>query len=168
MSSGETAALAPASPAERDAVVHLAQLVLRDTAPAELTIFDHVADEYFDDPDTALSSHSREEAIGFGLDLALVTPVLLAVATSVVRFLSSFVADAARDEASAQVARWMRRLLTRDDGDDEAIDDGAEALDVEQARRVHDVARNRAVALGMGETDADVLADAIVGRLVIA
>lgn len=167
MSSGETTALTPASPAERDAVVHLAQLVLRDTAPAELTIFDQVADEYFDDPDTALSSHSREEAIGFGLDLALVTPVLLAVATSVVRFLSSFVADAARDEASAQVARWMRRLLNRDDGD-EAIDDGAEALDVEQARRVHDVARNRAVALGMGETDADVLADAIVGRLVIA
>ena len=160
MRSGRPTALRPSSSAERDAVVAVAELVLSDTAPAELVIFDQAAEEYFTDPDAALSSPSREEAIGFGLDLALVTPVVLAVVTGVVRFLSTVVADATRDEASAQVARRIRRLFT--------ADDATPKLDVDQARRVHDVARDQALALGLVETDAGLLADAIVGRLQIA
>jgi hypothetical protein len=151
--------LTPMSEAERDTVCGVTHLVLRETAPAELVIFDQVADEYFADPAAALSSQSREEAIGFGLDLALVTPVVLAAVTGVVRFLSALVADAVQDEASAEVARRVRRLFGP------ARDGAVRTLDVEHVRRVRDVARSQAIAFGMPATDAGLLADAIVGRL---
>jgi hypothetical protein len=90
---------------EQELVAELAQLVLEQVAPEELVIFPQSAEEYFDDPQATLDPRRRDEAVGFGLDLALRTPYVLAVVTPVIHYLAAAVADAAREEVAPVVAR---------------------------------------------------------------
>ncbi|MCA1781209.1 MAG: hypothetical protein ABR500_03245 [Dermatophilaceae bacterium] len=79
---------------EQDLVCVLAQHALAIRAPEELALFDETAEEYFADPQGVLQAKSRDEAVGFGVEFALLTPYILAVATSVIHLLASMVGDA--------------------------------------------------------------------------
>lgn len=174
--------LAPDTPAERQLVAEVAQLVLRRAAPEELAIFEETADEYFDDPAAVLDPQAKDEAVGFGLELSLITPYALAVAAAVVRYLATLLRDALEDAAKPEVVKRVRRLFRAEDDASQVgtpavpggsatpagRTNGVTPLDTEQARRVHDVAYDRATALGLLEADARLLADAVVGRLVVA
>jgi hypothetical protein len=60
---------------ERDDVTReLGRLAVHRAAPDELAIFDDLAVEYFADPQAALRPPNRDETLGFGLDLTLLTP----------------------------------------------------------------------------------------------
>ncbi len=82
--------------AERDLVDELARSVLQQIAPEELVLFAETEADYFRDPELVLSGRRRDEAVGFGLEMALMTPYVLAAGTVVVRFLASAVSDAGR------------------------------------------------------------------------
>ena len=107
--------------AEQELVGELARAVVRCVAPEELGLFAETEADYFRDPGLVLRARSRDEAVGFGLDLALLTPYVLAVGTAVVHFLALVVSDAVRDEARDElkpvIAGRVRRLLRRDDPD---------------------------------------------------
>ncbi|CAM5790352.1 hypothetical protein [Cellulomonas persica] len=178
---------------QRALVRDLASTVLASQAPDELALLDLTSEEFFADPDAALTRDRRDESLGFGIELAMLTPLVLAVVTPVVQFLVDLatdtiketITDSAKHELTPRVAAWLRRVTRR--GDDPAApapalgaspdsapsgavvpDEVAPALTGEQARAVHDLAHRRALDLGLDETRAGLLADAVVGGLVVA
>jgi hypothetical protein len=154
---------------ERALVDEFAQQVLLDAAPEELAIFEETAEEFHRDPDGVLRAQGKDEAVGFGLDVALLTPYVLAVATSALSFLLSTVADAAKTEAKPVVAELVRRLFRRkaapDDPDQAKAVPDPVTLSTDQAGQVREVAFARASDLGLSEDKARLLADAVVGGL---
>jgi hypothetical protein len=162
--------------AERDLTGGLARAVVGCVAPEELGLFEETEADYFRDPGLLLRAGRRDEAVGFGLDLALLTPYVLVVATAVVRFLGGVVGDAVRDEARDElkpvIAGWARRRLRRDDPaaagrPGPAGHDRAPGLTAEQAREVRQVALRQAKQSGLDDEKAALLADAFVGALLV-
>lgn len=144
----------------------LARLVLERVAPDEVVLFELTAEEYFADPQAVLDPRRREESVGFGLDLALLTPYILAVAGTVVTWLGTTVAEAAREESSAVVTEWVRRLFRHNRrGTPEAGQ--IRPLSHEQARRIREVAYQRAKALGLDDGRAALIADSFVGAVLV-
>ena len=90
---------------------HLAQQVLNQVAPEELVLYDETAQEYYADPQALLDPKRRDEALGFGLELAMITPVVIAVAQSVMQWLAGAVVEAAVKESSPSVVSYLRRLF---------------------------------------------------------
>jgi hypothetical protein len=151
--------------AENELVAELARLALERAAPEELVLFQETAEEYFRDPQAVLDARRRDEALGFGIEVAMLTPYVLAVATPVIRFLASTVADVAGQEAKPLVTRIVRRLLRRSQPAPEA--EAPPPLSGDQARQVREVAYQHAKRLGLDEDQAVLLADSVVGGLVV-
>ncbi len=156
--------------AQHALVRDLAGAVLATQAPDELPILDLTSEEFFADPDAALAADRRDESLGFGIELAMLTPVVLAVVTPVVQFLVDLArdtfTDAAKQEVTPRVAAWLRRVTHRDD--EKPVGPPSAGLTETQARAVHDLAHRRALDLGLDESRAGLLADAVVGGLVVA
>lgn len=150
---------------ERDLATALARLAAQDAAPEELPLFDDTAAEYWADPDAVLDPARRGEAVGFGLDAALVTPLLLSVAMPVVRYLADQVGSALKDAAGPRVRTVLRRLLGLDDASAPAQQPPPVTLTPAQTARVREIARSQAAALGLAEPQAGLLADAIAGKV---
>jgi hypothetical protein len=138
---------------QNELVCELAELALERLAPEEIAVLPETAEEYFRDPRSVLAPRRRDEAIGFGLDLALLTPYVLAIATPVLGVLTS-IAQQTLEDASA---RMIRRLFRR----------GDVSLSASQAEQVRDVALEHARGLGLDDGRAALLADAIVGGLAV-
>jgi hypothetical protein len=161
---------APQAPDDRALVEDLARSALEGAAPEELVLFDDTAAEYFRDPDAVLNPERRDEAVGFGLDAALLTPYLLAVAAPVVSFLIDTVTKAARDQTTTAVQDLVRRLFRRvlPSTDAPQAPPGPGALTRDQAAEVRRIALSRAADLGLADPQARLLADSVVGGLVVA
>jgi hypothetical protein len=166
----------PDGDAERDLTGELARAVIGRVAPEELALFEETEADYFRDPGVVFKAGRRDEAVGFGLDLALLTPYVLVVGAAVVHFLAAVVSDAvvgvAGDELKPVIAGRVRRLLRRDDpapadrpgpGEHER----APGVTVEQARQVRQVALRQALQSGLDDEKAALLADAFVGALLV-
>jgi len=65
---------------DRDAGRDLAGAVVRRVAPEELGLFGETEADYFGHPGLVLRAGRRDDAVGFGLDMALLTPYVLVVA----------------------------------------------------------------------------------------
>jgi hypothetical protein len=161
---------------EQDLVDELACTVLQRVAPEELVVFDETAADYFRDPELVLSGRRRDEAVGFGLEMALLTPYVLAVGTVVVRFLGSIISDAVRDEIRDElkpvIAGPVRRVFRREGAPlavrrESAGQDPAPGVTAEQAREVRRVALQQARRSGLDDEKASLLADAFVGALLV-
>ena len=131
----------------------LARLALHRAAPDELVIFDDLVAEFDADPQAALLSQDRDETLGFGLDLTMLTPYVLAVVGYVLPLLNDMVNEVATQQGSA----WIGRLIRRDP-------DSVRLTD-EQARRVQAVAFEQGRRAGLDENRAQLVADSIVGAL---
>jgi len=145
---------------DTELIAELTALALEQAAPDELAIFDETAEEYFADPQAALSSSSKDAAVGFGLELAMLTPAALAVGSAVVQALGSILSDRLVSAGSRSLSALLRRLVRRQQPDPELT------LTYEQARHVREVALARAHALGLPPQQATLLADSFVGALV--
>ena len=151
---------------ERVFVLELARWVVERVAPEELVVFEVTASDYFADPDGVLDPQRRDEPVGFGLDLAMMTPEVLAVAGTCMGFLVRTVAETATVEASKPaIGDFLRRVVRRKAGE---AQDATQALTTDQAGAVRDVALGRAKDLGLSEEQARLLADAVVGGLNVA
>lgn len=167
-------------------VREFAQAVLEGAAPEELLLFDETVADYRRDPDAVLDPRRREEAVGFGLDLGMLTPLVLAVAPAVLTFLAQTVAGVVREESKPVLSDLVRRLFRRvglqpqgekDDGlqprqgkGDGVQASGAEGDDLAisraQADEVRRIVLARAADLKVPEEHARLLADSVVGGLV--
>jgi hypothetical protein len=152
---------------EKELVTNLAQLALTEAAPEELVLFPETVEEYFSDPQAILDPKRRDEPVGFGLDLAMLTPYILAAATAVIRFLAATVADAAREELKPVVGQAVGRLLRRPEPVAEPTSQAPSSLEASDAQRIRQVAYQRAKDLGLADAQATLLADSIVGGLIV-
>lgn len=149
---------------DRDLVQELAEITVAQLAPDELAIFDETAADFFEDPEAVLDPDRRDEVVGFGLDAALVTPYVLAVAVPVVQFLVKAVADATKEEARTAIGGLVRRLFRRGQPAPHDRDGSASpALTAQQALQVRTIAYERAISLRLPESQARILADSVAG-----
>jgi hypothetical protein len=158
---------------EQDLVAALARDAVASTAPEELPLFRRTSEAYFADPSGVLSkAEPRDEALGFGVEqaLILVTPAALAVATSVVQFLSNEVGGALKEEVAPRIKDLVEGLFQRGDatGDGDTTEKPKKPepppLTKEQLDEVYRVANTVARRL-LPADRASTLADAVVGRL---
>ena len=146
----------------------LARKVLREAAPEELPLLRPASERYFADPEKALRKRRQEqEVLGFGGEavVALLTPIVLTVATEV---LTHFATEFARDLGSRGVATIraaLRRLFRLEPAGIETDLSEVSSLTAEQLDLVRRSAFDRAVALDLPEAKANLLAEALVGSL---
>jgi hypothetical protein len=143
-------------------IAELTELALSRAAPDELALFDETAQEYFDDPQAALSASSKDTAVGFGLELVMITPVALAVGGYVLQAIASLLSERAIAAGGRSASSMLRKLLRKGPPDPHLT------LTAEQTQYVRQVALERAHALGMPPQQAHLLADSFVGALVTA
>jgi len=143
-------------------IAELTELALSRAAPDELALFDETAEEFFDDPQAALSASSKDTAVGFGLELVMITPVALAVGATVLQALGSLLSERMLLAGGKSASSLLRRLLRK------GPPDPSLTLTPEQTQYVRQVALERANALGMPPQQAHLLADSFVGALVSA
>lgn len=162
----ETRALSPDE--ERELATELAREAAGGVAPTEVLLFDEIAAEFWKDPGSAVRDGAGPEAVGFGIDAALVTPVLLAMAMPVIKELAAQLGAAVKEKAGTRLTVLVRRALRLPvTGPPEVLDE-VPALSREQLGRVRDAAAKEARRLGVEPPVAAVLADAITGRLATA
>ncbi|MFI7701250.1 hypothetical protein [Nonomuraea sp. NPDC049480] len=147
-------------------VAELAEIVIERTAPEELVLFQENAAEYFRDPRAALKSGDRDEPVGFGLDMVMMTPYVLAVVAPVVQFLVTTMVEAVAEESATHVVDLVRRRFLRGRPADDEPAGGVEPLSEEQLRQVREVALRAAQGVRLDDGQANLLADAVVGGLV--
>jgi hypothetical protein len=145
-------------------IAELTELALSTAAPEELLVFEETAEEFFADPQAALTAARKDSAVGFGLELAMITPVALAVGSAVVQAILSALGDRVIQLGGRGVAGLLKRLLRKDSQPQQP---GELSLNADQARYVRQVALDRARALGMPEGQAAMLADSFVGAIVV-
>jgi hypothetical protein len=154
---------------EQELVRQLAQRVVEVTAPEEMVLFDETAEEYFANPEGVLNAHGKDEPVGFGLELALLTPYILAVVTPVIQLLATMVADALKAEGQPSVTGFIRRLLHRPMPSSASPQgDPSPSLSTDQLSLVRKVALERGMGVGLPDQQAALLADAIVGGVAVA
>jgi hypothetical protein len=167
MSVGNDRAVLPEE-AERELVGELAALMVAEAAPEELAAFDDAKDRYFRAPESVLGGRQPDRALGFGIDLAVLAPYALAVATPVVRFLATVMQKALQEEVGPALIAAVRRLLRRRNADQPAPTPPPPPLTAAQVKEVRRIAYERALALGLDDDRARLLADAVIGGLVAA
>jgi hypothetical protein len=137
-----------------DFVVATARNVVADLAPDELALFDPVSRAYLRDPRKVLADRGRPGAVlGSGLDTAIVvlSPVALAVATSVYQHLL----DKAGEAVVGGAGRLLRRLRRKKGhGSRPEITRG-------QLAELRALAVERAKELGLSDEEAQRVGDAI-------
>ena len=145
----------------RDLVAHM--------APQELPLLRATSEAYFKNPAKTLKGESaRDDTLGFGTgsEVILLTPVVLAVTSQVVDFLTQEVIKSIKAESPAVIGAMVRALFKKfrvtDKGDK---DTKVPPLTSEQLKRVRTVAFNRAIQLKLPRTQAELLADSLLGSL---
>ncbi len=144
---------------DRALIAELTELALAHAAPDELAVFDETAEEYFADPQGAVTAAGKGQAVGFGVEFAMLTPAALAVGSVVLQALVSIVSERTLSAGARTVSGQVRRLLRKEEPNPQLV------LTREQADRVRQVALAQAHALGLPETQATLMADSFVGAL---
>jgi hypothetical protein len=150
---------------ERALAVELTALALARSAPEELVLLEESAAEYFADPAALARADGGDTPLGSGIDVAMMTPYLLAASSAVLPVLGSIAGDVGKDVAKEVLTdpavSWIRRLFRRGPSEPPA----PEALTPEQAARVRDAVVAQCLALGLEPRHAALLADATIGSL---
>ncbi|HEX6684166.1 MAG TPA: hypothetical protein VF062_15285 [Candidatus Limnocylindrales bacterium] len=98
---------------ERALIAELTELALTTAAPDELLVFEETAHEYFADPQAALTAAQKDNAVGFGLELAMITPVALAVGTAVAQAILAAVGERVVAASGRGATALLKRLLRK-------------------------------------------------------
>ena len=156
---------------EDELVIAVARDLVARTAPQELPLFRATSAAYLDDPERVLRAKpQKDEVLGFRLEgvVVFLTPAALEVAKAVVSFLVGQVRGAVAKEASDTVAKGVHDLFHPPRTGETTPGASSPRAGVERrpAQRVHDLALEKARALDLPESQAGLLADAMVGSLV--
>jgi hypothetical protein len=142
-------------------IAELTRNALTSAAPDELVVFEETAQEYFSDPQAALTASGSDSAVGFGLELAMITPAALAVGAAVVQAIASHLSGRSVQFGERGLISVARRVLRVEAKPAELT------LTAAQARHVRQLAWEKARALGMPESQAQLLADSFVGAIAV-
>ena len=157
-------------PAERAVVTDVARAVLAQASPQELPLLRLTSEAYFADPDAALKkTRGSEEMIGFGGEYAVaLAPIVLAMVSEAVRYILREVGKSVVSQGASAAGDYVKRLFhpAHDGGADGA--GGVTPLTSLQLAEVRKRAYEKARQLDVGEAQAQLLADSLVGTLLPA
>jgi hypothetical protein len=145
-----------------DLTLELAREGLAAISPEELPLLDALGPELVASAD---EPNRGDGALGFGGIEIVLASVVVSVAKVVVDVIVEAAQKYAAEEGTGLVHRLVQFFRSRHD-DAEATP--KPVLDPAELARAREVAHQRAVDLGVDETKASVLADAIVGALALS
>jgi hypothetical protein len=149
----------------------LAKRIVSEVSPAELPLFDLTAARYHADPAGTLDAKgSSDEALGFGVDTAvvLIAPFALDLVKRIISRIAEKVGDSAADSLAARIAHALggkKAAAPAGPAPDAAPDKGPEPLTPEQLALVDQTARAEAHHLKLPPDRADALANGVVAAL---
>jgi hypothetical protein len=154
-------------------VVELGRAVVREVAPQELPLYRANSAAYVKNPTAALrGATSGDQMLGFGagIEVTLLTPVVLAVLSEVVKFLATEVLQASKRQGSGIIDEQVKRLFKQFRSADPATGGPTTPppLSTAQLARVRTVAFDTARRLQLSADQAQLLADSTVGGLASA
>ncbi len=153
--------------AQDQLVADLARDLIAEMAPEELPLFATISAAYFSDPNhvypsQAKAPHLRDFGVG---DVAQIfTQSILPIATVVVSFLGGIVMEALRSNGTQMVDEWLRKQFKRN----RTPNDTASApppLNAAQLAQLRRIVQEKAKQLQLPAQQAELLTDAIIGRL---
>jgi len=152
-------------------VIDVARGVVRDVAPHEMPMFRANSALYLKQPNKATTTRKGDgdDLLGFGagVDLTLLTPFAIAIATEVLKFLANEIAESAKRESTPIIHDQVRRLFVRFRGEEPKSEDPP-ALTRQQLEQVRGIAYDTARRLQLSTDQAKLLADSTVGGLAVA
>jgi hypothetical protein len=155
---------------ERDLIAEMSKDVVAEVAPDELPLFRMNSTAYFKNPKKALeSTEAKDDTLGFGIEalVPLLTPIVIAVVSEVITHLEQSLSTHLASGAEGVVGGGLRSVFKR--GGKEAAAAPAQAqLSQAQLAEVRDIAFRKARQLKLPESQAKMLADSVVGGLVVA
>ncbi|MEM8804834.1 MAG: hypothetical protein AAGF01_02135 [Cyanobacteria bacterium P01_G01_bin.38] len=157
----------------------LSEQLVHEIAPKEVILFQATSDAYFKDPEATLKETQKapsDDLMGFGAGGAviLLTPIILEVTKTALKLAARLGQQAVEDAVSerlqaetsgflGKVVGLLRKLLGQPEPPAQV-----ERLTPAQLEAVRQAALSRAQALGLDNTKAVLLADALVGKLALA
>jgi len=152
--------------ASDQAVLDLARDLVAQAAPHELPLFAATSAAYLAHPGDAAGGDG-DQALGFGVEAAaaFLTPAALVVARQVIDALRAALGRSAERIADDTADGLLDRILHR--GGDRDAAAAPAALSRDQLVAVRDAAIAKAKALGLSAKQADMLGDALAGKLAI-
>ncbi len=180
-------------PEEKLLIAELARGAVRSTAPQEVPLFRATSEAYFKNPEKALRGQSASEGmLGFGAGevVQLITPIALALAAEAVTFLIAELRKNLGQQGAAAVKDVVAAVAGRMRATASGLNSGAAATAVaaplaatqpaagatggvfqfssQQLTEIRKRLVEKAGALNVSASQAELLADALVGRLAIA
>lgn len=168
---------------ENELIADLARELVRQAAPQEMPLFKATSEAYFKDPRQVLNkARAEEEALAFGASesIAFLTPILLMIGKEVVAYLQEEAKKTLKTEGAAAVNEFIKRIFrgkqaaaaapasTATASAAPAAQPASPALNQEQARQVWQIAYQQAMVMRLSETRAKLLADSVIGSLVLS
>ena len=160
--------MADQAEAQRDLIAEMSRDIVADVAPDELPLFRMNSTAYFKNPKKALESREgQDEALGFGIEamVPLLTPVIIAVVTEIISHLEQSLSSHVASSAEGFIGGGLRSVFKRGG---KAPAAPTAQLSPAQLAEVRDIAFRKARQLKLPETQAAMLADSVVGGLVVA
>ncbi len=155
---------------ENQLVSDVAHDLLNQLAPQELPLFRATSEAYFKNPQKALKGQlARDETLGFGSGEAaiLLTPLVLAVTTEVVKFLAEEIKKSVKEESSSLISASVKKVFKKFRPQEKADKKTPPPLSPEQLAQVREIALKKARQLKLPEARAKLLADSVVGSLAV-
>jgi hypothetical protein len=152
-------------------IADLTRDIVAQTAPQELPLFRTMSAAYFKNPDKVLKDQSgKDEMLGFGVSEAVImlTPSILAIMSQVVTFVTAEVQKSVATNSADVIADLVSKMFKKFRPAEKKDQENLLALTTEQLTRVRNLAYQEARKLALSDAQADLLADSIVGSLVIA
>ncbi len=150
--------------AQNQLVADIARDLVAQTAPQELPLFQATSEAYFKNPNKLLKGQAgKDEMLGFGVEtvsVILMSPIVLTIVDEVVKVITGKVAD------SGIIRKILKKLgLVKEKEEKVTL---PLSLTREQMQKVHELAFERALQFKLSKSQAELLADSLVGRLALA
>lgn len=144
----------------------LAHDVVKTLAPDELATLGLVALATLDDRGRPVKAR-RDDPLGMGIELTSLGAVALEVASAVLTFISTQVAEATRTAIGEQILAWIRNIFRARPRSEAPRGRSVKTADLstEQLRAVHHVAVKKCAELGVAHEKSIRLADAVTSSL---
>jgi hypothetical protein len=152
---------------DRELIVAISHDLVAAVAPEEIVLFRPLSAAYFDAPDR-LGQAPKDDMLGFGVGEAVIalTPIALSVMTEVLAYLRREMAQAAARDVAGEFGEGVHALF-RKFHHGEHGSAAPPGLSQEQLVEVGRLAFEKARAMHVPEGRARLLADALVGSLVL-
>jgi hypothetical protein len=151
----------------RQLTLDIARDTIAQIAPQELPLFRAQSQAYFADPTAALNQRAGEDGMlefGVGDAVIFLTPVALAIVSETLVFLAGEIKNSLAKQSTDLIGDLVKQLFKRF----RAEKDQVPALTDAQLTQVRKIAYEKARQFKLPEAQATLLADALVGGLVVA